>query len=127
EHLTKAARDAKSAGAATGEASLTEPVQSLNFEAITRLVGHAAMQAGCTNVYRAMINGATSVFIGFTPKRFLNASGADISRDDFIGALFSETERTATEQMEFMKAMPALAACISPEIDNIMKELNTDG
>ncbi len=120
EHVTKAARDAKSAGAATGEASLTEPVQSLNFEAITRLVGHAAMQAGCANVYRAMINGATSVFIGFTPKRFLNASGADISRDDFIGTLFSETDRTAAEQMVRKHDTDMLAA------DRVYYETRTD-
>lgn len=63
--LQQAAVLAREAGVRGGEAALTTPVQTVQFDALTPLLAHAAQLAGLDGVYRAMTGGSTSVFLGY--------------------------------------------------------------
>lgn len=64
--LKAGAQAAREAGVALGEAGFAEPLQTVVFDELTPMLAFAARAAGCDGLYRAYLDGTTTVFIGFT-------------------------------------------------------------
>lgn len=87
----------KQKGEALNEDLLTEPKQSIPFSEIVGLMAYAMKEGGFDGIYRAMINGYVSAFIGYRLESFFDAKGNKIGETSFAGEVDEDRLTLAQE------------------------------
>lgn len=64
--LAKASNEARAWGEETSFAQLSQPSLAASFDELVRIVALAAEKSQCAGVYRGVLDGGLSVFMGFT-------------------------------------------------------------
>jgi hypothetical protein len=119
--LLEDARRAQAEGRRIGDAALTTPIQTADFDQLTALLALVSQVAGADGLYRCITNGSTSLFMTFRLDAHLLPDGTEVAANAFF-------EDRASE--ELLVSANALAGSYDGEmlaIDRAFHERDQEG